>query len=107
MVTLPSGAGLEFVKAVDPVSFSWKADDRADTGFIAQSLMSKGYGHLVSAVPDGAMEEVTHEDGNVSPAGARFVVRYDSIVPILAAAIRDQQTLIDALTDRVAALEAK
>ena len=107
VVTLPSGAGLEFVKAVDPVSFSWKADDRADTGFIAQSLMSKGYGHLVSAVPDGAMEEVTHEDGNVSPAGARFVVRYDSIVPILAAAIRDQQTLIDALTDRVAALEAK
>lgn len=103
---LPDMAGLDFVKAVDPVSFDWKSDKSRDTGFIAQSLMEKGYGHLVSAIPDGAMEEVTHDDGNVSPAGARFVVRYDSIVPILHAAIRDQQALIEALMARVAALEA-
>lgn len=103
---IPENAGLEFVKAVDPVSFDWKADNSHDTGFIAQALMAKGYGHLVSAVPDGAMKEVTHEDGNVSPAGARFVVRYDSIVPVLHAAIRDQQALIEALMARVAALEA-
>ena len=103
---LPGNAGLEFVKAVDPVSFDWKTDNGHDTGFIAQALMTKGYGHLVSAIPDAEMEEVTHEDGNVSPAGARFVVRYDSIVPILHAAIRDQQALIEALMARVAALES-
>lgn len=102
---IPENAGLEFVKVVDPVSFDWKTDNSHDTGFIAQALMTKGYGHLVSAIPDGAMEEVTHEDGNVSPAGARFVVRYDSIVPILHAAIRDQQALIEALMARVTALE--
>lgn len=104
---LESNEGLRFINSVDPVSFIWKTTNVLDTGFIAQSLLSKGYGHLVSSVPDKTMEEIVHEDGNVSPAGSRFIVKYDSIVPILHAAIREQQKIIESLSARIEALETK
>jgi hypothetical protein len=101
----PIPSGLAFVNEVDAVQFTWKESGIEDTGFIAQDLLKKGFGHLVSAIPDGAMKELVHDDGNVSPAGSRFVVKYDSVVPILCKAIQEQQALIASLTARVAALE--
>jgi hypothetical protein len=101
----PIPSGLAFVNEVDAVQFTWKESGIEDTGFIAQDLLKKGFGHLVSAIPDGAMKELVHDDGNVSPAGSRFVVKYDSVVPILCKAIQEQQALITSLTARVAALE--
>jgi hypothetical protein len=102
--TLPDG--LAFVNTVNPVQFTWKDSNQQDTGFIAQDLLSKGFGHLVSEIQDGAMQEYVDADGNVSPAGSRFIVKYDSVVPILCKAIQEQQTLITQLEARVAALEA-
>lgn len=102
----PIPSGLAFVNEVDAVQFTWRESGIEDTGFIAQDLLKKGFGHLVSAIPDGSMKELVHKDGNVSPAGSRFVVKYDSVVPILCKAIQEQQALIDALMDRVDALEA-
>jgi hypothetical protein len=102
--TLPDG--LAFVNTVSPVQFTWKDSNQQDTGFIAQDLLSKGFGHLVSEIQDGAMQEYVDADGNVSPAGSRFIVKYDSVVPILCKAIKEQQTLIIQLEARVAALEA-
>jgi len=102
--TLPDG--LAFVNTVNPVQFTWKDSNQQDTGFIAQDLLSKGFGHLVSEIQDGAMQEYVDADGNVSPAGSRFIVKYDSVVPILCKAIKEQQTLIIQLEARVAALEA-
>jgi len=102
----PIPSGLAFVNEVDAVQFTWKESGIEDTGFIAQDLLAKGFGHLVSAISDGSMKEMVHEDGNVSPAGSRFVVKYDSVVPILCKAIQEQQALITSLTARVAALEA-
>jgi hypothetical protein len=101
----PIPSGLAFVKEVSAVQFTWNESGIEDTGFIAQDLLKKGFGHLVSAIPDGAMKELVHDDGNVSPAGSRFVVKYDSVVPILCKAIQEQQALIENLLARVAALE--
>jgi hypothetical protein len=103
----PIPSGLAFVNEVDAVQFTWKESGIEDTGFIAQDLLKKGFGHLVSAIPDGAMQELVHEDGNVSPAGSRFVVKYDSVVPILCKAIQEQQAVIEDLRARVAELESK
>jgi hypothetical protein len=101
----PIPSGLAFVKEVSAVQFTWNESGIEDTGFIAQDLLKKGFGHLVSAIPDGSMQELVHDDGNVSPAGSRFVVKYDSVVPILCKAIQEQQALIENLLARVAALE--
>jgi hypothetical protein len=103
----PIPSGLAFVKEVSAVQFTWKESGIEDTGFIAQDLLKKGFGHLVSAIPDGAMQELVHDDGNVSPAGSRFVVKYDSVVPILCKAIQEQQALIENLLARVAEIEAR
>jgi hypothetical protein len=103
----PIPSGLAFVNEVDAVQFTWKESGIEDTGFIAQDLLKKGFGHLVSAIPDGAMQELVHDDGNVSPAGSRFVVKYDSVVPILCKAIQEQQALIENLLARVAEIEAR
>ena len=81
--------GMEFVNNVNPVQFDWKELKTKDTGFIAQDLLAKGYGHLVSAIPDATMKEVIESDGNVSPEGLRLVVKYESIVPILCKAIQE------------------
>jgi hypothetical protein len=102
----PIPSGLAFVNEVDAVQFTRRESGIEDTGFIAQNLLKKGFGHLVSAVPDAAMQEMAHGDGNVSPAGSRFVVKYDSVVPILCKAIQEQQTIINDLRARVSALEA-
>ena len=93
--------GMEFVNNVNPVQFDWKELKTKDTGFIAQDLLAKGYGHLVSAIPDATMKEVTESDGNVSPEGLRLVVKYESIVPILCKAIQELKAELDAVKAKV------
>jgi hypothetical protein len=101
--SIPSGLG--FIADITPVEFDWKADKTKDTGYIAQDLLAKGYGHLVSAIPDAPMEEVVHEDGNVSPAGMRFVAKYDSVVPILHRAIQELKAELDSVKTELAILK--
>jgi hypothetical protein len=98
---------LSFIEKAKPVQFVWKEEQTTDTGFIAQDILAAGFGHLVSAIPDNAVHEETDENGNVSPAGSRFVMKYDSVIPILTAAIQEQQALITQLTNRITALESK
>ena len=98
---------LSFIEKAKPVQFVWKEEQTTDTGFIAQDILAAGFGHLVSAIPDNAVHEETDENGNVSPAGSRFVMKYDSVIPILTAAIQEQQAIITALTTRITTLETK
>jgi hypothetical protein len=104
---IPITSALGFIADITPVEFDWKSDKTKDTGYIAQDLLARGYGHLVSAIPDAPMEEMVHEDGNVSPAGMRFVARYDSVVPILHRAIQEQQAIIEQLKTRIENLESQ
>ena len=96
---------LSFIEKTKPVQFVWKEEQTTDTGFIAQDILAAGFGHLVSMIPDNAVQEEIDENGNVSPAGSRFVMKYDSVIPILTAAIKEQQAIIQTLTDRITALE--
>lgn len=74
-----------FVQRTTPVSFDWvDGDCQKSFGYIAQDLIRAGFSELVNlARDDHALEEVD-DDGFVSPAGAKFTVSYQHIIPILA-----------------------
>ena len=87
--------GLEVVGKLRPVSYTWKHDSTQGHGFIAHELQK-----VIPASVSGKKDQ-THSDGRVKPQG----IDYSTIIPVLTAAIQEQQTLINNLTARVAALE--
>ena len=98
-------SGLDFVKNVKPVTFTWKTTNQFDSGFIAQDLLKTKYNYLVNMIPDEVEEYV--DDEIKIPAGTSCLVNYNSIVPILTKAIQEQQEIINNLKARIEALEAK
>jgi hypothetical protein len=99
ITTVQNTEAINFIKTTLPVKFNWKLENYDDYGFIAQDLLAKGYSNLVTAIPDSDLH--TSEDfGIESPEGQRFIVRYDSIIPILAAAMKDLISRIEALENR-------
>ena len=96
-----------FFDNINPVSFQWISSQNPDNGFIAQDLVGKGFGYLVSEVPDSNMTEQTNADGVTSPAGRRFVVNYNSIVPILAAGIQKNNQQIVAIENQFSNVSLK
>ena len=91
-------SGLDVVSAMRPVTFTYKEDYSKDqniqTGFIAQELQQ-------------AMSGKNYVDGIVQSGPEYLNVAYQSLIPILTKAIQEQQALIQDLTTRLAALEAK
>lgn len=79
--------GIETVKNLKPRKYKMKSDDEAQIGFIAQEL--------VEQVP----EIVGGKEGLLG-------VSYGQLTAVLTKAIQEQQTLIESLTARIAALEA-
>ena len=78
--------GLAEVKQMQPRAYKMKINDEDQLGFIAQEMEQ--------IIP----EVVSGEDGSKGLA-------YGHLVPVLVKAIQEQQTLIESLTDRIAALE--
>jgi hypothetical protein len=103
--TLTGKQALSFVSVAKPVQFVWKDNNTTDTGFIAQDVLAAGFGHLVSMVPDAAVEKEVDENGNESPAGSRFVMKYDSVIPILTAAIQELKAELDTVKAELATLK--
>jgi len=115
--------GLDFVKALEPVTYYWDKrskygdkdaddydldaqtpdgthkEDWMDVGFKAQSVqtLEEAAGYKVA---DKKNLTVT-----LSGDGKQYGLKYERFIPILVKAIQEQQTLITALTDRIAALE--
>ena len=115
--------GLNFVKALEPVTFYWDKrskygdkyaddydlnaqtpdgthkEDWLDIGFKAQEVIAleEASGYKIS--------DKTNLVSNLTDDGTQYSLKYDRFVPILVKAIQEQQTLITALTDRIAALE--
>ena len=90
----PLNAGLEFIEALNPVSFTWDMRDggkvgEADTGFIAQDLQSAQADTGVS-IP-GLVYDVNPD---------KLEAGYGKLIPVLVQAIKD-------LSDKVKYLEAK
>ena len=92
----PLTAALERLRALRPVEFLWTSDDSPGVGFIA---------HEVQEVLDGV---ITGEAGALDEAGEIVPQQIDmsKLVPWLTAALKETLAQVEALTARVAALEA-
>lgn len=95
--------GLEKVKALRVVDFTWKADTvlndggKTHTGFIAQEV--------AQVIPDAAQEQTGKSaDGQTV---STWSVQAEKIVPQLVKAVQDLSAEIDSLKSRIAVLEAK
>jgi hypothetical protein len=86
---------IERVKRLRPVHFAWKADGRKQDGFLAHEV--------AEVVPDavtGDKDAVT-EDGEIAPQGLDNA----RLVPLLVAAVQEQQVQIEQLQRRIDILE--
>lgn len=94
----PITNALKTIGKVQAVSFDFKRgtkynfDTVRQAGFIAQDLQS-------------ALSEEDYKDSIVKECGSYFGVAYEKMVPVLVAAIQEQQQQIDALKAEVAALK--
>jgi hypothetical protein len=93
----PMTGALDKVAQLKPVTYNWKVDGSEGQGFIAHEL--------AEVVPDcvSGEKDAVDSDGNIKPQG----IDTSFLVATLTAAIQEQQTIINDLTARVEALEAK
>jgi hypothetical protein len=93
----PMVGALDKVAQLKPCTYKWKSDGSNGQGFIAHEL--------AEVVPDcvtGEKDEV-NEDGSIKPQG----IDTSFLVATLTAAIQEQQLMIQELSAKVAALEAR
>jgi hypothetical protein len=85
------------VAKLRPVVYDWRINGERSQGFIAHEL--------AEVVPESVtgVKDAVDEDGKIIPQG----VDYSKLVVFLAAAIQEQQAMIEDLKTRLAALEAK
>ncbi len=101
----PMTGALATVAALNPCTYTWKADGSAGQGFIAHEL--------AEVVPDcvtgekDAVETYTDEEGNEQTRPVYQGIDTSFLVATLTAAIQEQQALIQSLTARIEALEGK
>jgi hypothetical protein len=81
--------GLEVINKLNPVSFNWKADDKADEGLLAQEVLD-----IVPNAVSGSEEDMYQMD-------------YSKLVTPLIAAIQEQQEQIDALQSEINILKGE
>ena len=82
---------VEFVKKIKPVSYNWKSDKNKNIniGYVAQDILKlRKFDSLVSLGPDEDLNEEIDEDGLISPGKHRFLVSYQSAIPVLHAALK-------------------
>jgi len=82
-----SARGLEVINELNPVSYNWKADGKADEGLIAQEVLD-----IVPNAVTGSEEDMYSMD-------------YSKLVVHLVAGMKEQQTIIDDLKTRIETLE--
>jgi len=93
----PMTGALAKVSVLKPVTYTWKADGSEGQGFIAHELAE-----ICPDAVTGKKDEV-NEDGTIKAQS----VDTSFLVATLTAAIQEQQTMIEELKTKVAALEAK
>jgi hypothetical protein len=94
---LPIESSLQYVKLLKPVTYKYKksftSDSTIQTGFIAQDLVQVFKGKPLL-------------DGLVKQGGKYLSVAYQNLIPLLTKAIQEQQSKIESLEERLAAIEA-
>lgn len=101
----PMTGALAKVAQLNPVTYNWKSDGSAGQGFIAHELQVV-VPDAVTGEKDG-VETYTDEDGVEQTRPKYQGIDTSFLVATLTAAIQEQQALIQSLTARIAALEAK
>jgi hypothetical protein len=84
-----SARGLEVINELNPVSYNWKADGKADEGLIAQEVLD-----IVPNAVSGSEEDMYSMD-------------YSKLVVHLVAGMKEQQTQIDALQSEINLLKGE
>jgi len=84
-----SARGLEVIKELNPVSYNWKADGKADEGLIAQEVLD-----IVPNAVTGSEEDMYQMD-------------YSKLVVHLVAGMKEQQAQIDALQSEINLLKGE
>ena len=79
----------DFLTQLQGVRFHWKADDRADIGFIAQDV-------------ERVLPELVHTDS----AGMKSV-EYANIIPVLVEGYKSEKARADNLESRLQSLESR
>ena len=90
----PMTGALVKVLALKPVTYNWKSGGSSE-GFIAHELAE------ICANAVNGEKDAINEDGSINPQS----IDQSKLVATLTAAIQEQQTLIEALTARLTALE--
>jgi hypothetical protein len=92
---------LEKVAAIKPIYYNYNCDTSETSrrvGFIAQE---------VQAVLPEAVTEIQMDADNPTEETKRLSLAYTEVIPLLLAAVQEQQILIKKLTNRLDALEGK
>ncbi len=97
---VPIAEGLDFIKQLKPVTFTWNTRDQAkvgikSAGFIAQDLLA-----LQKASPIGENLDLVSENNP-----EKLEARYNNLLPVLVKAIQDQQQVIEDQKTRLDTLE--
>jgi len=92
--------GIDFIKQLKPVTFTWNTRDKAkvglkSAGFIAQDLLE-----LQKASSIGANLDLVSEDNP-----DKLEARYNNLLPVMVKAIQDQQVIIEALKKELEVLK--
>ena len=98
--------GLEEVMRLRPVSFTWNENPEWGTklGLIAQEVE----GVVREVVVHSEPEPTYDEDGKLSSEGSdQYGIYYSDLIPVLIKAIQDQQAIIEALDERIKAMEGE
>ena len=96
--------GLDFVESLNPVTYNFKIDDEGQavmTGLIAQEVEEA---LTAAGVEKNSMTLLQHKPTD-DVKESDYQMDYLKLVPILINSIKEQQTLIESLTARIAALE--
>ncbi|UEP31303.1 tail fiber domain-containing protein [Burkholderia sp. B21-007] len=103
---IDAARAIEFVRNVDPVTFQWKGDESGakSFGFIAQWIGKAGFPELLRLAVDERVDQTVDADGWVSPAGVRFSVNYDQVIPIHSSVLRILLKRVDELEARIDAI---
>lgn len=89
--------GLNEILQINPVSFKYKTDDRAnkEIGFIAQDM--------VSIVPESVYDtKVIYNDAEPT----LLAMKYTSLIPVTVKAIQEQQAIIENQQQKITDLES-
>lgn len=103
---ISSDLSLDFIKKLNPVSYSFIGRTRTHYGLIAQDIET-----LLSTIGKGSTDfagfiktPITDEEGNET-GEYRYGLRYHEFISPMIKAIQEQQAQIDALTARIQTLE--